>query len=68
VGGEDLLTGTVRRINRRTGVLILDTPSGLVEVVVTPAEMEDLEIGDAFVVDVADEESALTGKNRGRLP
>jgi hypothetical protein len=54
--------GTVRHIDRRTGVIAVDTPSGLVELRGTLAETEELEIGDVLLVSVTDEEDVLTGE------
>jgi hypothetical protein len=60
--GEGPILGTVRRVDRRTGVITLDTPSGPVELVSTPAEIQDVEIGDVIVVHVEEDESILTGE------
>jgi hypothetical protein len=60
--GEGPLIGTVRGIDHRTGLIALDTPGGLVELVATPAEIQDLAIGDELVVYIEDEESALSGE------
>jgi hypothetical protein len=43
-------------------MIAVDTPSGLVELLGTPAETAELEIGDVLIVSVTDEEDVLTGE------
>jgi hypothetical protein len=62
VQARDLIVGTVHRIDHHTGVVVLDTSSGLVELVSTPAEIRDVEIGDVIAVYVEEDESTLTGE------
>jgi hypothetical protein len=62
VQARDLIIGTVHRIDHHTGVVVLDTSSGLVELLSTPAEIRDVEIGDVIAVYVEEDESTLTGE------
>jgi hypothetical protein len=52
---EPAVSATVTRIDRERGMLDLETKAGHVQVVVSPAALQDLHVGDKLVLCLTDE-------------